>query len=302
MVYFFPAWGWRYLVLCWNDFGLQCFLILIRPEWGCDLALSNRFCRVRSIPSQHLVPNIISSNTVIARSALYVRGIVKIGCSVCRSFVRSFVRSCQISMIFTEKKVGGKQMPPSSEVLKHRFWNFLQKRVEVLLSKQNEKYFDRFLDHFFELFWKKLKLHIFHLSRFALVPCAVYLLINLSYTLSGAICGSVDFDYIIRYFSFAYYVVLWNSPSTWHGLYWHFIIQTRYTAHGTSTKRLGWKMWSFNFFKKVPKKWSKNRSQHMFHFAFIATLRSFFCKTFWNRGFKTSLLRRHLTTPPHSFR
>ncbi len=60
----------------------------------------------------------------IARSALYVRGIVKIGCSVCsfvRPFVRSFVRSCQILMIFTEKKVGGSQMPPSSEVLKHRF-------------------------------------------------------------------------------------------------------------------------------------------------------------------------------------
>ena len=47
--------------------------------------------------------------------------------------------------------------------------------VEVFSSKQNEKYCDRFLDHFFELFKRKLKLHIFHLSRFALVPCAVYL-------------------------------------------------------------------------------------------------------------------------------
>ena len=28
---------------------------------------------------------------------------------------------------------------------------------------------------FLELFWKKVEIHIFHLSRFALVPCAVYL-------------------------------------------------------------------------------------------------------------------------------
>ena len=40
---------------------------------------------------------------------------------VFRVFVRSFVRPCQISMIFIEKKVGGKQMPPSSEILKHLF-------------------------------------------------------------------------------------------------------------------------------------------------------------------------------------
>ena len=114
----------------------------------------------------------------IARSALYVRGIVKIGCSVCsfvRSFVRSSVRPFGIFWFFIEKNIGVIRCR-----LAVRFWNpgfktFLQKVVEVLLSKQNEKYCDRFLDHFFELFWKKLKLHIFHLSRFALVPCAVYL-------------------------------------------------------------------------------------------------------------------------------
>ena len=45
----------------------------------------------------------------------------------------------------------------------------------MLLSKQNEKYVDRFLDHFFGTFLKKVEIHIFHPSRFALVPCAVYL-------------------------------------------------------------------------------------------------------------------------------
>ena len=110
------------------------------------------------------------TGSVFARSALYVRGIVKIGCSVC-----SFVRPSGISGIFVEKNIGGKQMPPSSDVLKYRFQNFLQKRVEVLLSKQNEKCCDRFLDHFFGTFLKKVEIHIFHLSRFALVPCAVYL-------------------------------------------------------------------------------------------------------------------------------
>ena len=69
-----------------------------------------------------------------------------------RSSVRPSVRPFGIFVIFTEKNVGGGHMPPSLEVLKHRFQNFLQKMVEVLLSKENEKYVGRFLDHFFELF------------------------------------------------------------------------------------------------------------------------------------------------------
>ena len=92
----------------------------------------------------------------IARSALYVRGIVKIGCSVC-SFVRPSVRSSGFFWFFIEKNIGVTRCR-----LAVRFWNpgfktFLQKVVEVLLSKQNEKYCDRFLDHFFELFWKKVE-------------------------------------------------------------------------------------------------------------------------------------------------
>ncbi len=62
-----------------------------------------------------------------------------------RVSVRSFVRNFRD---FIEKNVGGGHMPRSSEVLKHRFQNFLQKKVEVLLSKQNEKCIDHFLDHF----------------------------------------------------------------------------------------------------------------------------------------------------------
>ncbi len=72
-------------------------------------------------------------------------------------------------------------MPPSSEVLKHQFQKFLQKMVEVLLSKQNENYFDLFWDDFFALFWKKVESPYFHPSRFALVPCAVYLVLFLFY-------------------------------------------------------------------------------------------------------------------------
>ncbi len=62
------------------------------------------------------------------------------------NFVRNF-----FVFFFTEKNIGGIQMPPSSEVLKSGFKMFLQKVVEVLLSKQNGKYRDRFLDHFLNL-------------------------------------------------------------------------------------------------------------------------------------------------------
>ena len=92
-----------------------------------------------------------------------------------RSFVRPFVRSFGIFGIFTKRIWGDHRCRWTL-----RFWNtgfksFCKKRVEVLLSKQNEKYVDRFLDHFFGTFLKKVEIHIFHLSRFALLPCAVYL-------------------------------------------------------------------------------------------------------------------------------
>ena len=64
---------------------------------------------------------------IIARSALYVRGIVKIGCSVCSS-VRSSVRpSVRDFQDFYQKNLRGSQMPLNLEVLKHRFQKFLQK-------------------------------------------------------------------------------------------------------------------------------------------------------------------------------
>ena len=92
-----------------------------------------------------------------------------------RSFVRPFVRPFGIFGIFTKRIWGDHRCRWTL-----RFWNtgfksFCKKRVEVLLSKQNEKYVDRFLDHFFGTFLKKVEIHIFHPSRFALVPCAVYL-------------------------------------------------------------------------------------------------------------------------------
>ena len=68
-----------------------------------------------------------------------------------------FVRSSGISGIFVEKNIGGSQMPPSSDVLKYRFQNFLPKRVEVLLSKQNGNILTGFWTTFFERFWKKVE-------------------------------------------------------------------------------------------------------------------------------------------------
>ena len=78
-----------------------------------------------------------------------LRGIVKIGCSVCSS-----VRSCQSWVIFTKRNVGVVRC-----LLAVRFWNtgfetFCKKRVEVLLSKQNEKIF---WSVFCPLFWPFLK-------------------------------------------------------------------------------------------------------------------------------------------------
>ena len=93
------------------------------------------------------------------------------------SFVRSSVRSSvQFEWFFIEKNIGVIRCR-----LAVRFWNtgfktFCKKVVEVLLSKQNENMlWPVFGPLFWNFFWKKLKLHIFHLSRFALVPCAVYL-------------------------------------------------------------------------------------------------------------------------------
>ncbi len=58
------------------------------------------------------------------------------------SFVGSLVRSLVSNLNgFTEKKVGGNQMPPSSEVLKHRVWNFLSKKGRSVAIKAKWKIF-----------------------------------------------------------------------------------------------------------------------------------------------------------------
>ena len=86
---------------------------------------------------------------------------------------RPFVR---ILGDFCEGDMRGGHMPLNSEVLKHRFQNFLQKKVEVCISVQNEKYFDRFLDHFFgrffEHFFSKL-FNYFGTSRHPLAGCCL---------------------------------------------------------------------------------------------------------------------------------
>ena len=69
-------------------------------------------------------------------------------------------------------------MPLNSEVLKHRFQNFLQKKVEVWISMQNEKYFGRFLDDFFALFFSSQKVETSYFPSpgvFAPLPCTVCL-------------------------------------------------------------------------------------------------------------------------------
>ena len=71
---------------------------------------------------------------------------------------------------------------------------------------------------------------------------------------------------------------------------------TRYTAHGTSAKRLRWKMWISTFFKKVPKKWSKNRSKY-FSFCFDSNTSALFWQKVSKPVFQNLTARRHLTTP-----
>ena len=81
----------------------------------------------------------------------------------------------RISSIRPPKNLENRPVAPSFRLWTRtpRFtlvWNFLQTRVEVLLSKQNRKYCDRFLDHFLEKSWN-FTFFISAVSR----SCAVYL-------------------------------------------------------------------------------------------------------------------------------
>ena len=66
----------------------------------------------------------------------------------------------------------------------------------------------------------------------------------------------------------------------------------------TARARSGWdeKCEVSTFFKKVQKKWSKNRSQY-FSFCFDSNTSTTFCKKVLRPGFQNLTARRHLVTP-----
>ena len=94
---------------------------------------------------------------LIARSALYVRRVVKTRCSVCPS-VRPSVRSFGVRIFgdFCEADMRGGHMPLNGEVLKHRFWNFLKKSGHCVNIIDKWKIFWTIFERFFWTFFSKM--------------------------------------------------------------------------------------------------------------------------------------------------